>query len=209
MPVICLARHAETTWNAVGKYQGRIDAPLSPLGQAQAQRLELALRDKRIERIIASPLTRAIHTALPLSARTGVRIETDDRLTEIAHGTWEGRYRDEIAQSEPELFWEWREHPERVHFQNGESLVDVGARWSAFVSGFDASKNTLIVTHDIVVRVALLERGGRDLAELRTVHAINAAYAQFNVTDGKWSLVHASVQDHLSGLVADPSRQAL
>ena len=209
MPLVCVARHAETTWNAVGKYQGRIDAPLSPLGQAQAQRLELALRDKRIERIISSPLTRAIHTALPLSARTGVRIETDERLTEIAHGTWEGRYRDEIAQSEPELFWEWREHPERVHFENGESLADIAARWRSFVAEFNASKNTLLVTHDIVVRVALLERSNRELSELRTVHAFNAAYAQFNVVDGEWNLVHASVQDHLAGLVADPSRQAL
>ena len=35
---ILLARHGETPWNAEGRYQGQIDIPLSPVGQAQAAR---------------------------------------------------------------------------------------------------------------------------------------------------------------------------
>lgn len=209
MAIIRIARHAETTWNAVGKYQGRIDTPLSPLGQAQSQALARALREKRIARIISSPLVRAVHTALPLSIVTGVPIEADDRLTEIAHGSWEGRYRDEIARSEPELYWEWREHPQTVRFAGGESLEDVAARWRDFVKVLDSTRDTLIVTHDIVVRLAVLERTGRDSSALRTVRALNAAYAEFEVGGEPWTLRGECVLDHLAGLAADPERQAL
>lgn len=193
----------------MGRYQGRIDTPLSPLGQAQAQALAGALRERNVERIICSPLSRAVQTALPLSLVTNVAIETDPRLTEIAHGTWEGRYRDEIAQNDPVLYWEWREHPEQVTFENGESLLHVAARWDAFVSAFEPAADTLIVTHDVVVRLAILERTGRSIEQLRTVRALNAAYAQFAVNDGRWELQADCVLDHLSGLAADPTRQAL
>lgn len=209
MPVVRIARHAETTWNAVARYQGRIDTSLSPLGQAQAQALAGALRGKKIARIISSPLSRAIHTALPLSLTTGVEIETDPLLLEIAHGTWEGRYREEIARTEPELYWEWREHPELVRFKNGESLREVADRWERFVSTFGPEADTLIVTHDIVVRLAILERTGRTFEALRSVRALNAAYAQFEVSGGHWTLQSACVVDHLAGLAADPERQAL
>jgi broad specificity phosphatase PhoE len=206
---IYIARHGETTWNAVGRYQGRMETPLSPLGQAQAQALGHALRAKQIARIISSPLARCLQTALPLSVLTHVEIESDPLLLEIAHGTWEGRYRDEIARSEPELFRRWREEPQTVQFQGGESLQDVYERWSRFVTAFDPSENTLLVTHDIVVRIALLERAGRPLQDLRRVHALNAAYALFDVTGGVWTLRIACEQAHLAELAADAERQAL
>jgi hypothetical protein len=44
------------------------------------------------------------------------------------------------------------------------------------------------MTHDIVVRVALLERTGRSVAELRRVRAPNAAYARFTVDGKAWRL---------------------
>ncbi len=206
---IYIARHGETTWNAVGRYQGRLETPLSPLGQAQAQALAGALADKGIARIISSPLSRCMQTALPLSTQIGVPIEEEPLLLEIAHGTWEGRYRDEIASTEPDLYHTWRQHPERVQFAQGESLADVFDRWKAFVERFDPSVNTLLVTHDIVVRLALLERSGRAMQELRTVHALNAAYARFDVENGAWTLREECVATHLAGLSADPEQQAL
>ena len=210
MPVnVYVARHGETTWNAVGRYQGRIETPLSPLGQAQAQALAGALADKGIERIISSPLSRCMQTALPLSVETGVAIEANPLLLEIAHGTWEGRYRDEIAQNEPELYRTWREHPQDVRFEGGESLAEVFARWKNFVERFEPRVNTLLVTHDIVVRLALLERTGRPMSDLRHVRALNAAYARFEVSGERWTLCEECVGEHLADLAADPDKQAL
>lgn len=210
MPVnVYIARHGETTWNAVGRYQGRLETPLSPLGQAQAQALAGALADKGIARIISSPLSRCMQTAVPLSLEIGVQIEPEPLLLEIAHGTWEGRYRDEIAQSDPQTYRTWREHPERVRFEGGESLNDVLQRWMTFAEQFDPHEDTLLLTHDIVVRIALLERAGRPLEELRHVHALNAAYALFDVENGVWALRDECVAEHLAELAADPEKQAL
>ena len=207
--ILRIARHGETTWNAVGRYQGRLETPLSPLGQAQAQALAGALQHRGVRRIISSPLSRCVQTAVPLSSLTGVPIETDPRLLEIAHGTWEGRYRTEIAQTEPELFREWRDHPEVVRFDRGESLGDVLARWKDFVENFQSDKDTLLVTHDVVVRVAILERTGRGIEELRTVRALNAAYAEFEVTGAGWRLLSECEDAHLAAFKADLDRQAL
>ena len=209
MRLVYIARHGETTWNTVGRYQGRLETPLSSLGQAQAQALAAALASKGIGRIISSPLTRCVQTVVPFSVATSVPIETDPLLLEIAHGNWEGRYRDEIARTEPVLYWEWREHPERVRFLGGESLQDVLDRWIAFVTTFEPSADTLLMTHDIVVRLALLERTGRTIDHLREVRALNAAYSVFEVDGSKWTLVHECVADHLTDLAADPERQAL
>lgn len=206
---IYIARHGETTWNAVGRYQGRLETPLSPLGQAQAQALAAALHEKNVERIVSSPLSRCMQTAVPLSVKLGVPIEQEPLLLEIGHGTWEGRYRDEIASTEPDLYRTWKQHPERVKFEGGESLADVLARWKQFVAEFDPRVDTLVVTHDIVVRIALLERAGRPMEDLRAVHALNAAYAHFEVSDGAWTLRRECVSEHLADLAADPEKQAL
>lgn len=207
--IVRIARHGETTWNAVGRYQGRLETPLSPLGQAQAQALAGALRGCGIGRIVSSPLSRCVQTAVPLSTVTGLPIETDPRLLEIAHGTWEGRYRAEIAATEPELYRLWREHPEVVRFEGGESLADVQARWVSFAESFQDGPDALILTHDVVLRIAVLERTGRGVEELRTVRALNAAYAEFEVHAGRWELLHECVDAHLTHLRADVERQAL
>ncbi len=209
MAVIRIARHAESTWNAAGRYQGRLETPLSELGRAQAQALADDLRGKGIRRIVSSPLERCRQTAQPLATAIGIDIETDPLLIEIAHGTWEGRYRDEIARSEPLLYRQWRERPECVRFAGGERLEDVAARWKAFAATFRPDADTLVMTHDVVLRLAILERTGQALEELRNVRALNACYAQFETADGYWALRSECAADHLAGLTADPSRQAL
>src|SRR3546814_1273806 len=89
---ILLARHGETQWNAEGRYQGQEDIALSPVGEAQARALGERLREARIDRAVASPLSRARRTAeLALGESRAGMLARDPGLMEIAHGTWEGR----------------------------------------------------------------------------------------------------------------------
>jgi broad specificity phosphatase PhoE len=121
-----------------GRYQGRLESALSALGVRQGFALANAFRDQLERgkpvpaRIISSPLLRCAATARFTADHLGVVLETDERLIEIAHGTWEGRYRDDLAREEPELYAAWRNDPARVSFDGGESLADVLARWRAF-----------------------------------------------------------------------------
>ncbi len=96
-----------------------------------------------------------------------------------------------------------------MRFAGGESLEDVLERWKAFAAAFEPAGDTLVMTHDVVVRIALLDRSGRPISELRHVRALNASYAEFEIEDGRWTLLHECVDRHLAGLAADLTRQAL
>ncbi|MGZ3504393.1 MAG: histidine phosphatase family protein [Vulcanimicrobiaceae bacterium] len=209
MAIVRIARHGESTWNRLARYQGRRDADLSPLGRVQAQALAGALHDAGIKRIVSSPLQRCTLTAQPLSELAGLAIGSDHRLIEIAHGSWEGRYREEIERDDPQRYRLWREHPERVAFEYGETLDDVLDRWKRFAASLDTSGDTLIVTHDVVVRLAILERSGRAPAELWQPRVVNGGYAEFEVRAGRWRLLQECVEWHLAGHATDPGSQAL
>ncbi|MEK7873943.1 MAG: histidine phosphatase family protein, partial [Chloroflexota bacterium] len=53
---VYLVRHGESAWNAQGRYQGRLDAPLSELGLRQADLLARRLASVRRAAIYSAPL---------------------------------------------------------------------------------------------------------------------------------------------------------
>jgi broad specificity phosphatase PhoE len=208
---VYVARHGETTWNLAGRYQGRRESGLTALGLRQGFALADAFEhlQPHIERIVASPLLRCHATAKFVAERLNIALETDDRLIEIAHGTWEGRLRDEIAADDPERFRAWKERPGEVAFEHGETLAQVQARWLNFAADFTAGPPSLVVTHDAVVRVAILAAQERPLNDLWSVRVENAGFAEFAVETGRWKLVNESVNAHLAGLHAATGGQAL
>jgi probable phosphoglycerate mutase len=209
MATVYVARHAESEANREGRYQGRQDSPLSALGHRQAAALASALGASRVACVISSPLRRCVETALPVAARLGVPLECDDRLIEIAHGTWEGRLRAEVEREDAARMHAWRAAPQHVSFDGGESLADVDARWRSFVASCLTDGDAIVVTHDILVRLAILAATNRPLAKLWEPKAENAAYAIFEINDARWQLVTEFCATHLAGLRADISRQAL
>jgi broad specificity phosphatase PhoE len=208
---VYVARHGETTWNLAGRYQGRRESALTALGVQQGFALADAFEriQPRIGRIVASPLLRCSATAKFVAERLNLALETDDRLLEIAHGTWEGRLRDEIAADDPERFRAWKERPGEVAFESGETLAQVQARWQNFAANFSDGAPALVVTHDAVVRVAILAAQERDLCDLWSVQVENAGFAEFEVAGGRWTLVLESANGHLAGLRAATGGQAL
>jgi probable phosphoglycerate mutase len=170
---VLLARHGETPWNAEGRYQGRTDIALSPLGEAQARALGARLRDVRIDRAVASPLARALRTAeLALGEPRLALLGSDAGFEEIAHGEWEGLLSNEIRARDGERLAAWREAPESVRMPGGESLQQVLDRaWPAFertCAGLGADDTLLLVAHDAVNRVLLCRILGLPLARLWT-----------------------------------------
>ena len=110
---ILLARHGETPWNAEGRYQGQADIPLSEVGESQARALGQRLKDLRIDRAVASPLSRARRTAeMALGESRAAMLSLDHGLAEIAHGEWEGLLASEINARDPKLMQAWRETPQ-------------------------------------------------------------------------------------------------
>lgn len=135
-------RHGETYWNNWGITQGQFDSALNETGQAQAKRAGEILKDQPIERIIASPLSRAYVTAQCVAAHhDNLKVSCDIGLKEChlgdkqegPHGPWLGDY------------WYDRFDPSPT---GGESFPSYVERvWSAMGEAVSQGPNTLIVAH--------------------------------------------------------------
>ncbi len=207
--ILYVARHGETNWNRDGRYQGRRESDLTERGRAQARALADALSREPIGRAIASPLRRCVESARPLAQSLGLALETDAALQEISHGDWEGRLRADIEREDGETMRTWRDRPHLVHFTGGESLADVRDRWRAFVSQPWGERDAIVVTHDVVVRVAVLEASGRPLNAFWNVRVANGAFAVLERRDGAFRVRAECVDAHLGALATDMAGQAL
>ncbi len=118
--MLILVRHGESTGNADGLLLGRIDAPLTERGLAQAATVAPLVAGAT--RVISSPLERARRTAEALD--TGLPVEIDDRWIEVDYGEFDGR----PLRSIPDEVWaRWRSDP-AYRPPAGESLAEAGAR---------------------------------------------------------------------------------
>lgn len=97
---ILLIRHGESEWNALGRWQGHADPPLTALGRRQAA--NAAELVGVVERICSSDLQRAQQTAEIIAARNGVGpVVVDGGWRERDAGEWSGLTRDEIHRAWP------------------------------------------------------------------------------------------------------------
>jgi alpha-ribazole phosphatase len=85
---ILLARHGETEWNRIGRWQGHADPPLNEAGRLQAVELAERLARDGITVIYASDLRRASETAQVIGERLGLEVHEDPALREIDVGSW-------------------------------------------------------------------------------------------------------------------------
>lgn len=207
--IVYVARHGETDWNVAGRYQGRRESSLTRLGRAQAHALAQALAACDLRRVCSSPLRRCIDTAEAVGQAHSLPVETDARLLEIAHGTWEGQLRATLERDDAETMRRWRERPDTVTFDGGESLADVAVRWREFAASLTGNNDAVVVTHDVLVRIALLTATGSPLAMLWEPRVVNGGYARFAVEGGAWSVLDECCDAHLGALLVDPNTQAL
>lgn len=92
---LLLARHGQSEWNALGRWQGQANPPLSELGRAQAH--GAAQNSGSFDAIISSDLERALHTATIISTSIGVGpVLVEPRLKERNAGEFQGLTRKEI-----------------------------------------------------------------------------------------------------------------
>ena len=100
-----IVRHAESTGNAEGRWQGRHDFPLTDLGREQAGRLRkrFAVENYRPTHIYSSPLSRTFETAQIASGPCGLPIVHVDDLMEIDVGVFSGMSWEEVERQMPEV----------------------------------------------------------------------------------------------------------
>ena len=98
--MIHIVRHGQTDWNVEGRYQGRLDIDINEKGIEQAKIMRDELLNVKFDKVISSPLKRAIQTAQIISQFDNVGdIIIDERIIERCNGELEGKLKTEIPQN--------------------------------------------------------------------------------------------------------------
>ncbi len=201
---LLLVRHGEAEWNHAGRYQGQTDLGLSPRGEAQVLSLANRFAASGIVTVVASPLLRASATARIVADRLDLSFATDSRLMEVAYGQWEGLSQAEVKQRWPEMLRLWKKSPDQVIFPGGESLNDVWWRMRSFLEDAAGQPGpVLVVTHDAVVRIAVLEARGEPLSAFRHVHVENASITTLVRQGDRFALEGFNDVAHLHDIPAE------
>lgn len=160
IPVLYVARHAETVFNAGARMQGATaHTPLTRAGIAQAEAMGEALRAHlgpapRID-FWASPAGRTLQTAAIIAEHLGhdyFDVRPDPALLEIGVGSWEGRrYADIVAEQGPIV------DPARGLFicrpPGGEWYPEIAARLQTWLDRLDPRLPAVVITHGMTARV--------------------------------------------------------
>ena len=151
-----LVRHGETTWNALGRWQGHADAPLSEAGIAQAHRLAARLSGQRFDAVISSDLSRAFDTAKIVAAKLegAPNVIPEPLWREIDVGDLSGiTYEESLARGLHHRFMPFdQRHP------NGESSADLAARADAAIEALKLTRmgrRVIVFSHGGTIRRAL------------------------------------------------------
>jgi probable phosphoglycerate mutase len=108
--IVYAARHGETDWNALGRWQGHTDVPLNDAGRAQAAALGERLRAARIAAIVTSDLSRARETAEIVARIIDAPLAwLDPDLRERRFGVFEGLTRAQCEEHHADHYRRWRE----------------------------------------------------------------------------------------------------
>ncbi|MCI0627671.1 MAG: histidine phosphatase family protein [Acidobacteria bacterium] len=162
LPIIYLARHAETAWSLTGQHTGLTDLPLTERGERIARTLGQRLSGLTLAKIFTSPLRRAIRTCE--LAGFGTVAEIDHDLVEWDYGEYEGCRTVEILVKRPD----WQLF--RDGCPGGESPQQVVARADRVVSRVKAVPgNVLLFSSGHLLRMLAVRWCG-------TLPAANARY---------------------------------
>jgi broad specificity phosphatase PhoE len=169
-----LVRHAESIWNAAGRWQGQADPPLSQRGRAQAEALGSELTAQGIEVLLASDLARAVQTAAILGKAVGLEPTFDARLRELDVGRWAGLTRAEIERRDPDALTRFEAGDPDVRAGGGESRRELRSRMRE------------------VVRQQSRQHAGRLVAVVAHLGAIAALRPGLLLANAGWCLTDAS-----------------
>jgi uncharacterized phosphatase len=169
-----IIRHGETDWNIQHLLQGRENIPLNETGIRQANDCGAALRGLHVDRVIASPLSRAKQTAEIIAGYLGAStVITEPDLVERDFGTLSGTTVANI--------FDVIEGADDI-----EPVEDVGRRIIGVLEKYAAlpGTRTLVVSHGAALSAALSILTGGEIGTGKT-RLGNTSVTIIDAVDGK------------------------
>ena len=191
-----LARHGETEWTVSGRHTGRTDVPLTPRGEEQARSLGAELAGIQVDRVLSSPMSRALETAR--LAGFGDRVEVTDLLREFDYGEYEGLTSATIREQRPgwDLF--------RDGCPGGETAPEVAKRVMPLLTELaEADADAILFGHGHGLRILAVTDLGLEAANARYLYLSTGSLSMLG-QEHSWPTVVR--WNHVPGELAGGSR---
>ena len=200
---VLLIRHGETEWNRLHRFQGRSDIPLNPKGNQQARALALALKKEAITAIHASPLKRALETALHIGKfHPSTPLIKESGLIEMDLGDFEGMEAKQWAMQYQEFRRIWEKNPAALAMPGGESLEEVQQRAvDALKRICDSSapgSTLLLCSHNFVIISLLCFASKTPLNQFREMRQDTAALSVIYTNGTDFQVEKVNDRGHLA-----------
>jgi probable phosphoglycerate mutase len=192
-----LARHGETEWTVSGRHTGRTDVPLTPRGEEQARALGAELAGIHVDRVLSSPMSRALETAR--LAGFGDRVEVTELLREFDYGEYEGLTSGTIRQQRPgwDLF--------RDGCPGGETAPEVAKRVMPLLTELaEADADAILFGHGHGLRILAVTDLGLEAANARYLYLSTGSLSVLGQEHSWPTVVH---WNHVPGEPGGGSRQ--
>ncbi len=210
-----LVRHGETQSNRDRLALGRLDPPLSRLGEEQARCLADCLSTRpglldHVDALYTSPLLRAQQTAALIGKSLGAPEPTVvEDLTEMDVGETDGLNPQQLRERYPDFLQEWfTDRAGELKMPGGESLADVQDRaWQAIeqiVSDHRGDTNVIAVSHNFVLHAVVCRVLGMPLFEFRRFQQDLASITTIESRGPRTVISQLNDTCHLAHLEKDP-----
>jgi broad specificity phosphatase PhoE len=193
--------HIECGRNGLPLLCGSHDAPLSPRGQKEVERLRRRLAEVDAVALYSSPLTRAVHTAAAAPGRLQRSMRLLNSLAEIHCGVVEGMAIADAKQLFAEA-WDINESQsdEQFRWPGGESyrrFRNRVLRAIRAIARVHTGQTVLIVTHAGVVNQVLGSLHGQSAARWENFRPGNASITELLWSGATGRVIYFDDRSHL------------
>lgn len=211
MTRLYIIRHAEAEGNLGRRVHGWYDSLITKNGQAQIEALSQRFADIHIDGVYSSNLTRTMTTAGAVYKPKNLPLWTEPGLREVNLGIWEDYPFGEIARTHPAQLKEFVTMSPAFSIEGGESFPEVQRRAMEAIEKIVAAhpnQTLALFSHGMAIRCMQAAFLGLGVDEIGTMgHSDNTAVTCVDVTDGKYEIVFANDNSHLTEEISTLAKQ--
>lgn len=208
MTTIILVRHGQSMANLEGVFAGHYNAPLSPLGQKQAEKCaEYIFQNYKVDKVYSSDLDRAFFTAKAIADKFSLSVIPNKNFREIFAGDWEGLPFERLEKEYEKDFKIWRGDFGFSRCTNGESALELFKRVKEElfrIATENEGKTIVIGTHATPIRVTLCDWENLAPEQMKNITWVpNASCTVAHFENGHFSPCAIGHSDYLEDMITD------